>query len=138
MNSVLSSPPRLSFKSNPKSKKENSTLYLTAQFGKGFSVGNLKNIREFYRVYAHDQIGETVFSQFRIRNSTGDKYYENTVQTSEISGRRRKSCSGCFRRTALSHTNLHDGQRFGVYPAKPDGRTGLHWLEQPENRSGAV
>ncbi len=38
--------------------------YLTAQFGKGFSVGNLKNIRQFYRVYAHDQIGETVFSQF--------------------------------------------------------------------------
>ncbi len=37
--------------------------YLTAQFGKGFSVGNLKNIRQFYRVYAHDQIGETVFSQ---------------------------------------------------------------------------
>jgi len=38
--------------------------YLTAQFGKGFSVANLKNIRQFYRVYAHDQIGETVFSQF--------------------------------------------------------------------------
>ena len=38
--------------------------YLTAQFGKGFSVGNLKNIRQFYRVYADDQIGETVFSQF--------------------------------------------------------------------------
>lgn len=33
-------------------------------YGKGFSVGNLKNIRQFYRVYSTDQIGETVFSQF--------------------------------------------------------------------------
>ena len=24
----------------------------------------MKNIRQFYRVYVHDQIGETVFSQF--------------------------------------------------------------------------
>lgn len=33
-------------------------------YGKGFSVGNLKNIRQFYRVYSTDQIGETVFRQF--------------------------------------------------------------------------
>lgn len=38
--------------------------YLTQNFGKGFSVGNLKNIRQFYKVYSEDQIGETVFSQF--------------------------------------------------------------------------
>lgn len=38
--------------------------YLTQNFGKGFSVGNLKNIRQFYKVYSTDQIGETVFSQF--------------------------------------------------------------------------
>ena len=37
--------------------------YLTSQFGKGFSVANLKNIRQFYLVYSNDQIGETVFSQ---------------------------------------------------------------------------
>ena len=37
---------------------------LTKEFGKGFSVGNLKNIRQFYKVYSADQIGETVFSQF--------------------------------------------------------------------------
>ncbi|MDO5445847.1 MAG: PDDEXK nuclease domain-containing protein [Eubacteriales bacterium] len=39
--------------------------YLTDQYGKGYSVGNLKNIRQFYKVYAEDQIGETVFSQFK-------------------------------------------------------------------------
>lgn len=39
--------------------------YLTNSYGKGFSVGNLKNIRQFYRVYENDQIGETVFSQFK-------------------------------------------------------------------------
>lgn len=51
--------------------------YLTAQFGKGFSVGNLKNIRQFYRVYAHDQIGETVFSQFENLpvTETGRRFY---------------------------------------------------------------
>ena len=51
--------------------------YLTAQFGKGFSVGNLKNIRQFYRVYAHDQIGETVFSQFENLPAieTGRRFY---------------------------------------------------------------
>lgn len=51
--------------------------YLTAQFGKGFSVGNLKNIRQFYRVYAHDQIGETVFSQFENlpATKTGRRFY---------------------------------------------------------------
>lgn len=38
--------------------------YLTEVLGKGFSVGNLKNIRQFYKVYSADQIGETVFSQF--------------------------------------------------------------------------
>ena len=40
------------------------SAYLTKNFGKGFSVGNLKNIRQFYKVYSSDQIGETVFSQF--------------------------------------------------------------------------
>lgn len=51
--------------------------YLTAQFGKGFSVGNLKNIRQFYRVYADDQIGETVFSQFENLPATesGRRFY---------------------------------------------------------------
>lgn len=39
--------------------------YLTKQFGKGFSVANLKNIRQFYTVFSKDKIGETVFSQFQ-------------------------------------------------------------------------
>ena len=38
--------------------------YLSKTFGKGYSVGNLKNIRQFYIVFSNDQIGETVFSQF--------------------------------------------------------------------------
>ena len=51
--------------------------YLTKSFGKGFSVGNLKNIRQFYKVYSEDQIGETVFSQFESLPtvSTGRKFY---------------------------------------------------------------
>ncbi len=51
--------------------------YLTQNFGKGFSVRNLKNIRQFYKVYSADQIGETVFSQFKDLPSinTGRKFY---------------------------------------------------------------
>lgn len=51
--------------------------YLTQNFGKGFSVGNLKNIRQFYKVYSADQIGETVFSQFDNLPTvnTGRKFY---------------------------------------------------------------
>lgn len=53
------------------------SAYLTARYGKGFSVGNLKNIRQFYRVYSTDQIGETVFSQFENfpTVSTGRRFY---------------------------------------------------------------
>jgi len=40
--------------------------YLTEQYGKGYSVGNLKNIRQFYRVYCNDRIGETAFCQFDV------------------------------------------------------------------------
>lgn len=42
------------------------SAYLTENFGKGFSVGNLKNIRRFYKIYSADRIGETVFGQFEI------------------------------------------------------------------------
>ncbi|MDO5416114.1 MAG: DUF1016 N-terminal domain-containing protein, partial [Lachnospiraceae bacterium] len=38
--------------------------YLTAQFGKGFSVTNLKQMRQFYVVYSGDQIGQTLSDQF--------------------------------------------------------------------------
>ena len=53
------------------------SVYLTEKYGKGFSVGNLKNIRQFYKVYANDQIGETVFSQFENLPavSTGRKFF---------------------------------------------------------------
>ena len=53
------------------------SAYLTGKYGKGFSVGNLKNIRQFYRVYANDQIGETVFSQFNNLPavSTGRRFF---------------------------------------------------------------
>lgn len=50
---------------------------MTRLYGKGFSVGNLKNIRQFYKVYSTDQIGETVFSQFENLPSvdTGRKFF---------------------------------------------------------------
>lgn len=38
--------------------------YLTQKFGKGFSVTNLKQMRQFYLIYEKDQIGQTVSDQF--------------------------------------------------------------------------
>lgn len=38
--------------------------YLTEQFGKGFSITNLKQMRQFYLIYANDQIGQKVSDQF--------------------------------------------------------------------------
>ncbi|MCM1269865.1 MAG: PDDEXK nuclease domain-containing protein [Faecalibacterium sp.] len=38
--------------------------YLTANFGRGYSVDNLKLMRRFYRVYSQDKIGENAFPQF--------------------------------------------------------------------------
>ena len=51
--------------------------YLSEYFGKGFSVSNMKNIRQFYKVYSADRIGETVFSQFENVPAvdTGRKFY---------------------------------------------------------------
>ena len=51
--------------------------YLTKIHGKGFSPENLKLMRRFYTVYSHDQIGETVFTQFENLPavSTGRKFF---------------------------------------------------------------
>lgn len=51
--------------------------YLSKKYGKGYSADNLKLMRRFYNVYLHDQIGETVFTQFENLPavSTGRKFY---------------------------------------------------------------
>jgi predicted nuclease of restriction endonuclease-like (RecB) superfamily len=53
------------------------SAYLTGAFGKGYSAENLKLMRRFYTVYSHDQIGETVFTQFENLPtvSTGRKFF---------------------------------------------------------------
>ena len=55
----------------------NNAIYLTQYFGKGFSVTNFKQMRQFYCVYSQDQIGQTLSDQ--IRNlptaSTGRKFF---------------------------------------------------------------
>ena len=37
---------------------------MSKQFGKGFSVTNLKQMRQFYLTYRNDQIGQKVSDQF--------------------------------------------------------------------------
>lgn len=51
--------------------------YLTENFGKGFSIDNLKLMRRFYNVYSKDVIGETLFPQFKNLPSTetGRKFF---------------------------------------------------------------
>lgn len=37
---------------------------LTEEFGRGFSMTNLKQMRQFYRLYSSDSIGQTLSDQF--------------------------------------------------------------------------
>lgn len=57
---------------------------LTPEFGNGFSYSNLKNMRQFYKTYANDEIGYTLCSQLgwshnrliiRVQNSDARHYY---------------------------------------------------------------
>lgn len=41
-----------------------SSEYLKEHFGKGFSVTNLKQMRQFYKIYSVDQIGQKLSDQF--------------------------------------------------------------------------
>ena len=51
--------------------------HLTQNYGKGYSVDNLKLMRKFYLVYSQEQIGETLFPQFKNLPSvsTGRKFF---------------------------------------------------------------
>ena len=51
--------------------------YLTKEFGKGFSITNLKQMRQFYTIYCNDSIGQTLSDQFKNLpiTSTGRKFY---------------------------------------------------------------
>lgn len=51
--------------------------YLSVKYGKGFSVTNLKQMRQFYLVYATDQISQTLSDQFKNLPavSTGRKFF---------------------------------------------------------------
>lgn len=53
------------------------SVYLAKIYGKGFSVTNLKQTRQFYLTYANDQIGQTLSDQFKNLPtvSTGRKFY---------------------------------------------------------------
>lgn len=103
------------------------STHLTKTFGKGYSVGNLKNIRQFYMVFANDQIGETVFSQspnypavstgrkfflswshylklMRIRNVNERHFYEIEAVKNDwsLSELKRQYDSSLYERLALS------------------------------------
>ncbi len=42
----------------------NLSIYMNEQFGKGYSVTNLKQMRQFYLAYENDRIGQTLSDQF--------------------------------------------------------------------------
>ena len=53
------------------------SLHLVERFGKGFSVTNLKQMRQFYMIYSKDQIGQTLSDQFENSPTvdTGRKFF---------------------------------------------------------------
>mgnify|MGYP002589134101 FL=1 len=56
---------------------KNLSNFLTENYGKGYSVDNLKLMRRFYSIYCEDTIGETVFPQFKNLPTTtnGRRFY---------------------------------------------------------------
>jgi predicted nuclease of restriction endonuclease-like (RecB) superfamily/predicted GNAT family N-acyltransferase len=88
--------------------------YLTEQYGKGFSVVNLKNIRKFYQVYS-PSIGQTVSAQFnlgwahyqilmRVEDKAARRFYEIETESQQWSVRQlqRQASSSLYERLALS------------------------------------
>lgn len=53
------------------------SLHLCERFGKGFSVTNLKQMRQFYTIYSRDRIGQTLSDQFENLPTidTGRKFF---------------------------------------------------------------
>lgn len=51
--------------------------YLNAEFGKGYSVTNLKQMRQFYSIYSTDTISQTLSDQFESlpQTMTGRKFF---------------------------------------------------------------
>lgn len=102
------------------------SVYLTKNFGKGYSADNLKLMRRFYTVYSHDEIGETVFPQFsgpcmgaerkfylswshylrlmRIQNEAERRFYEIEAAKNDwsLSELKRQCDSSLYERLALS------------------------------------
>ena len=100
---------------------------LTKEFGKGYSISNLKMIRQFFIVYSNDKIGQTVFSEsqnlpktlegrkfylgwghyirlMRIANIDERHFYEIEAYKNNWSVREldRQYCSSLYERLALS------------------------------------
>ena len=91
--------------------------YLTAELGKGYSVDNLKLIRQFYLAYSTNAIGETVFHQFspnigwshyiqlmRIKDVNERRFYEIEIADNRWSFRefQRQYDTSLYERLALS------------------------------------
>jgi predicted nuclease of restriction endonuclease-like (RecB) superfamily len=100
------------------------SAYLTERCGKGWSVGNLKNARQFYQVYSYSirqslisesEKGQTVYDQFtlswthylilmRIKDADARRFYEieTTSQQWTVRQLKRQIDSSLYERLALS------------------------------------
>ena len=91
--------------------------YLTKELGKGYSIHNLKLMRQFYIVYSENRIGETVFHQFdsniswshyiqlmKIKNVQERRFYEIEISANGWSFRefQRQYDTSLYERLALS------------------------------------
>lgn len=56
------------------------SAYLTVQFGKGFSVTNLKQMRQFYVVYSRDQISQADAAKAIVDVFAGQPYLTSTYR----------------------------------------------------------
>ena len=132
---------------------KNLSLALNSEFGKGFSIANLKNFRQFYLTFQGDEKGYTLCSQLswshirlimRLDSSEARAYYLTESKTSNWSVRQlQRNISSHYFERVLSSAEPEPEQK--ILPVPGNGKQKirdfvkdpyvLEFLELPENNS---
>lgn len=130
---------------------KNLSIELQSEFGKGFSIANLKNFRQFYLTFAADRKGYTLCSQLtwshirlimRIEDENARTYYLAESKAENWSVRQlQRNINSCYYERLLSTTQEHS--RHSIDAPKPESDTRnfikdpyvLEFLNLPEDSS---
>ncbi len=128
---------------------KNLSKELQSEFGKGFSVANLKNFRQFYLTFARDEKSYTLCSQLswshirlimRIDNEKARTYYLTESKAENWSVRQlQRNINSCYYERLLSSSDRQSGSALDLPETTTDRRDFikdpyvLEFLNLPEN-----